>query len=72
QMSGAPEKIMRDENAVAKMRKSRQEEQQKQQQLEEAAAMAGPLKQGVEAAKLMSETNVSDNSMQSLLWGGGM
>jgi len=72
QMSGAPEKIMRDENEVAKMRKSRQEEQQKQQQLEEAAAMAGPLKQGVEAAKLMSETNVSENSMQSLLWGGGM
>lgn len=72
QMSGAPEKIMRDEAEVDKMRKARQEEMEKQQQMQEMAAMAEPLKNGVEAAKLMSETNVTENTMQSLLFGGGM
>lgn len=70
QMSGAPEKIMRDEQDVQKLRQQRQEEQTRQQQLQEAAAMAGPMKQGVEAARLMSETDVSENAMQSLLYGG--
>ena len=70
QMSGAPERIMRDTNEVDKMRKARQAEQARQQQMQEVAAMAGPVRDGVEAAKLMSETNVSENAMQNLLWGG--
>ena len=69
-MSGAPERIMRDTNEVDKMRKARQAEQARQQQMQEVAAMAGPVRDGVEAAKLMSETNVSENAMQNLLWGG--
>ena len=70
QMSGAPERIMRDTNEVDKMRKARQAEQTRQQQMQEVASMAGPVRDGVEAAKLMSETNVSENTMQGLLWGG--
>jgi len=70
QMSGAPERIMRDEQDVEKLRKQRAEEQARQQQLQEAAAMAGPAKQGVEAAKLMSEIEPQNSDMSSMLWGG--
>lgn len=70
QMSGAPEKIMRDEQEIEKLRKQRAEEQARQQQMQEAAAMADPMKKGVEAARLMSETDVNENAMQQLMFGG--
>lgn len=70
QMSGTPESIMRDEDEVAKLRKERATQQQQQQELQNAAAMAGPLKDGVEAARLLSQTPVGDSSLNDILGGG--
>ena len=69
QMSGTPETILRDEKEVEKMRKARAEQQAKAQQLQEAAAMAEPLKNGVEAARLMSEIQPENNPMADILFG---
>ena len=61
-MNGAPETILRDEDEVAEIRKQRAAAQAQQQQMEQAAQAAPALKQSVEAAKLLSETPVGDNS----------
>lgn len=67
---GTPESIMRDQDDVEKMRKQRAEQQAQQQQLQEAAAMADPLKKGVEAARLMSEIQPDERSLSALIGGG--
>lgn len=69
QYTGTPESVLRDEDDVAKMRQERAAAQQQQQQLENAAAMAGPLKDGVEAARLMSEINPDERSLGSIMGG---
>lgn len=69
QYMGTPESIMRDEDDVEKMRKVRAEQQAQQQQLENAAAAAPALKDGVEAARLMSEIRPEDKSISALMGG---
>ena len=69
QYMGTPESIMRDEDGVEKMRQVRAEQQAQQQQLENAAAAAPALKDGVEAARLMSEIRPEDKSIASLMGG---
>ena len=69
QMTGAPEAIMRDEKEVEKLRKARAEQQAQEAQMQQAAAMAGPLKDGVEAARLMSEIKPEDNSLANIMFG---
>lgn len=66
---GTPESIMRDEDDVEQMRKARAEAQQQQAEMEQAAAMAKPLKDGVEAARLMSEIKPQEKSLASLMGG---
>ena len=66
---GTPESIMRDEDDVAKLRKQRAEAQAQQQQLANAEAMAPALKDGVEAARLMSEIRPEDRSIAALMGG---
>lgn len=66
---GTPESIMRDEDDVEQMRKARAEAQQQQAEMEQAAAMAKPLKDGVEAARLMSEIKPQERSLASLMGG---
>lgn len=61
-INGAPEKMMRGEDEVKKLREQRAQAQAQQQQMEQAAAMAKPLRDGVEAARLLSETPVTDDS----------
>ena len=69
--NGAPEKIIRSEEEVAEMRKQRAEAQAQQQAMQQAAAMAGPAKDGAEAARLMSETKNDDGrSVLDTLLGG--
>ena len=69
QMTGAPEAIMRDEKEVEKLRKARAEQQAQEAQMQQAAAMAGPLKDGVEAARLMSEIKPENNSLANIMFG---
>lgn len=70
-INGAPEKMMRDENDVKKLREQRAQAQAQQKQMEQAAAMAKPLREGVEAARLLSETPVTDdNSIMNAMLGG--
>lgn len=66
---GTPESIMRDKDDVDEMRKARAEAQQQQAEMEQAAAMAKPLKDGVEAARLMSEIRPQEKSIASLMGG---
>ena len=68
--TGTPESVLRDKDEVDKMRKERAEQQAQQAQLEQAAAMADPLKKGVEAARLMSEIQPEQTSMGAILGGG--
>lgn len=72
QMSGAPERIFRDEGEVEKLRKERAQQMAQQQQMQQVAEMAKPLKDGVEAARLMSEIPQEDNTMANIMFGGGM
>lgn len=69
QYTGTPESVLRDEAEVEKMRKARAEQQAQKAQMEQAAAMAGPLKDGVEAARLMSEINPDERSIGSIIGG---
>lgn len=56
--AGMPVKTVRDAGDVEKLRKQRAEQQQRA----ETAEMAGPMKDGVEAAKLLSETQIGGAS----------
>lgn len=70
-INGAPEKMMRGEDEVKKIREQRAQAQAQQQQMEQAAAMAKPLRDGVEAARLLSETPVTeDSSIINAMLGG--
>ncbi len=70
-INGAPEKMMRGEDEVKKLREQRAQAQAQQQQMEQAAAMAKPLRAGVEAARLLSETPVTnDSSIINAMLGG--
>lgn len=70
-INGAPEKMMRGEDEVKKLREQRAQAQAQQQQMEQAAAMAKPLRDGVEAARLLSETPVTeDSSLKNAILGG--
>ena len=69
-LTGTPESVLRDESEVEKMRKARAEEMAKQQQLENMEQMAPALKDGVDAARLMSEINPQERSIGSIM--GGM
>ena len=51
------------------MRQARAEQQAKQQQLENMESMAKPLKDGVDAARLMSEINPDERSIGSIMGG---
>jgi len=68
-LTGTPESVLRDEDEVAKMRQARAEQQAKQQQLENMESMAKPLKDGVDAARLMSEINPDERSIGSIMGG---
>ena len=59
-INGAPELIFKDMDEVAEMRQQRAEQQAQQQQIQEAMAMAEPVKKGVEAARLLAETRVTN------------
>lgn len=73
-LNGAPEIILRSEEEVKEIRAQRQQQQQQQQQMAQAAAMAGPLKDGVEAARLLSETpvNQGDSLLDMINRSGGI
>jgi len=68
---GSPEAIMRSEDDVKEMRAKRAQAMEQQKQVEQAAQMAQPLKNGVEAARLLSETPVNEQSALNTLLGGG-
>ena len=68
--TGTPESVLRDETDVEKMRQARAEQQAKQQQLENMENMAPALKDGVDAARLLSEINPQERSIGSIM--GGM
>lgn len=70
QYTGTPESVLRDEDDVAKMRQERAAAQQQQQQLENMEQMAPALKDGVDAARLLSEINPEERSIGSIM--GGM
>lgn len=59
---GTPPKIIRSDEIVAKMKA----QMQQQQNTERMAAMAGPARDGAEAAKLMSETRVDPEGTTAL------
>ena len=69
QFTGTPESIMRDESDVEKMRKARAEEQAKQQQLANMESMAKPLKDGVDAARLLSEIQPDERTIGAIMGG---
>ena len=69
QYTGTPESVLRDEDDVAKMRQERAAAQQQQQQLENMEQMAPALKDGVDAARLLSEINPDERSIGSIMGG---
>ena len=68
-LTGTPESVLRDEDDVQKMRQERAAAQAQQQQLENAEAMAPALKDGVDAARLLSEINPDERSIGSIMGG---
>jgi len=69
QYTGTPESVLRDEDDVAKMRQERAAAQAQQQQLENMEQMAPALKDGVDAARLLSEINPDERSIGSIMGG---
>jgi len=69
-LTGTPESVLRDEDDVQKMRQERAAAQAQQQQLENMEQMAPALKDGVDAARLLSEINPDERSIGSIM--GGM
>lgn len=70
EIMGAPEKIIRSEDDVRKIRQQRAEAQQQQAEMQQVAAMAEPAKQGAEAARLLSEVDTGGgNALQAILGG---
>ena len=69
-MNGAPEIILRDAGDVEDMRQQRAEQQAQEKKMEQAAAMAKPLKDSVDAARLLSQTRVTPDSTLANMMGG--
>jgi len=67
--TGTPESIMRDKEEVEKMRKARAAQIEQQQQIQNAEAMADPMKKGVEAARLLSEIQPREQTIGGILGG---
>ena len=69
---GAPERILRSEEEVQKLREERAAAQAQQAQMEQAAQMAPAAREGAEAARLLSEVNTGDgsNALDAILGGG--
>lgn len=72
ELIGAPESIMRDEDDVQRMRAARQAQMEEQAQMEQAAQMAKPLREGVEAARLMSEIDANPTNINAIMGGGAI
>ena len=69
--NGAPELIFKAEEEVQELRQQRAEQQAQQQQAEQMAQMAKPVKDSVEAAKLLADTpNTAGASLYDIF--GGM
>ena len=68
-LTGTPESVLRDEDDVQKMRQERAAAQAQQQQLENMEQMAPALKDGVDAARLLSEINPDERSIGSIMGG---
>lgn len=67
---GAPEKIFRTDEDVKDLREQRAEIEQQQADLENAANMAKPVKDSVEAAKLLADTpNTAQGSIYDIFGG---
>lgn len=61
EMIGAPPSVITADDKVAKIRSDRAQQQKAAQQAEAAASMAPAMKQGAEAAKVLSETTDNPN-----------
>lgn len=70
--TGVKEKIVRDENEVANIRKQRAQAQQEQMQTEQMAAAAPAVRDYADAARLMSETPANGGNALDQLLGGGI
>lgn len=57
QMLGSPAGMVRDDDEVRRIRAQREQQQQQQQQLEQATQIAPALKDGAEAARVLSEAS---------------
>lgn len=68
-MLGAPPKMLRSKDDVAKIRAGRAQAQQKQAQAEQLAKMAPAMQQGADAARLLSETGVGESTALNRLLG---
>lgn len=68
---GAPEKMLRSEDDVAKIRQQRAEAQAQQAEMQQAAAMTDNAQKGAAAARLLSEVNTGGgNALEAILGGG--
>lgn len=65
-MLGVPGNILRADDAVAERRSQRREAVQKQNAIQDATAMAPAVKQGAEAAKVISETDATSRPVDIL------
>lgn len=71
-LSGVKAKLLRPEDEVEQIRKQRAEAEEQEKVTAEMAALAQNAKPAADAARLLSETNVSsDNILGTLLGGGG-
>jgi hypothetical protein len=68
-MLGAPPKMIRSKDDVAKIRNQRAQAQQKQAQAEQMAQMAPAMQKGADAARLLSETGVGESTALNRLLG---
>lgn len=70
-ISGTPARMIRSDDAVAALRKSRAEAEAQEKNMAAAAAMAGPMKDGAQAARLLSETPTGNGGtmLQQVLGG---
>lgn len=65
-MLGVPGNILRADDAVEERRSQRREAVQKQNAIQDATAMAPAVKQGAEAAKVISETDATSRPVDIL------
>jgi hypothetical protein len=68
-MLGAPPKMIRSRDDVAKIRAGRAQAQQQQAKADQMAQMAPAMRQGADAARLLSETGVGESTALNRLLG---